>query len=79
MTNQTSSTAFQFFMTLAVDITDGCGLSNKACHELLPKKRCICHLFHSKKHLISCTLLTRWSTLVLAYCVTVTILAQNNF
>ena len=25
-------------MTLAVDITDGCGFSNEECHEFLPKK-----------------------------------------
>ena len=25
-------------MTLPVDITDGCGLSNETCHELWPKK-----------------------------------------
>ena len=36
---QTSPTAFQFlYMTLADDITDGCGLSNEARCELLPKK-----------------------------------------
>ena len=36
---QTSPTAYQFlYMTLAVDITDGHGLSNEAHHELLPKK-----------------------------------------
>ena len=35
----TSSTAFQFlYMTLAMDITDGWGLSNEARRELLPKK-----------------------------------------
>ena len=33
------SYTFQFLiMTLAVDITDGCGLSNKVCCESLPKK-----------------------------------------
>ena len=39
ITNQTSPTAFQFlYMILAVDIiTDGRGLSNEACHELLPR------------------------------------------
>ncbi len=34
----TSLLLFSFFMTLAINITDGCGLSNKACHELMPKK-----------------------------------------
>ena len=37
ITNQTSPTAF-FIMALAVDITDGRGLSKEACHELLLKK-----------------------------------------
>ena len=36
---ETSPTAFQFlYMTLAMDIIDGCGLSNEVCHVLLPKK-----------------------------------------
>ena len=31
--NQISPTAFQFlYMTLAINIIDGCGFSNKACH-----------------------------------------------
>ena len=39
ITNQTSPTAFQFlYTTLAIDITDGHGLSNKARHEFLPKE-----------------------------------------
>ncbi len=39
MIGQTSLTAFQFiYMALAVDITNGCGLSNEARHELLSKK-----------------------------------------
>ena len=37
--NQASPTAFQFlYVTLAVDITDGQGLSNEARRELLLKK-----------------------------------------
>lgn len=37
---ETSSNAFCYlYKTLATDITEGCDLSNKACHELLPKKR----------------------------------------
>ena len=36
--NQTSHTAFQsYYMALAIDITDGRGLSNEACRELLFK------------------------------------------
>ena len=39
MIGQTSLTAYQLvYMTLAIDITDGYGLSNEACHWLLPKK-----------------------------------------
>ena len=34
LVNQISLTAFQFLY-----ITDGHGLNNKACHEILPKKR----------------------------------------
>ena len=52
-------------MTLAVDITDGCGFSNKECHEFLPKKSCICPSLNGKSRLTSSTLLTRWSTSVL--------------
>ena len=29
---------FSFFMTLAVNITDGCVLSNEALYDFLPKK-----------------------------------------
>ena len=37
--DQTSLTSFQSLcMALAIDITDGRGLSNKACRELLLKK-----------------------------------------
>ena len=35
LNNQTSPRFL--YMTLDVDITDGCGLSNEACHELQPK------------------------------------------
>ena len=52
-------------MTLAVDLTDGRGISNETRHELLLKKSCIYHLLHSKWQLSSCTLLTRQSALVL--------------
>ena len=48
-------------MTLAVDITDGHGLSNKVCRELLAKKGKVilyCFSCHNKTN---CTLL-RWST-----------------
>ena len=39
ITNQTSPTAFYFlYMTLAIDITDGRGLSNKVHRKLLLKK-----------------------------------------
>ena len=31
-------------MTLAVDITDGCGLSNEPYRELLPKQRVVLYL-----------------------------------
>ena len=55
-------------MTLAIDITDGCALSNKVCHEYLPEKSCISHSFHSKMCLTSCTLLIRWSVSVLKVC-----------
>ena len=51
-------------MTLAVDITDGRGLSNEALHELLPKKRKVM-LYLQFITRTSCTLLTRWSTSVL--------------
>ena len=35
-------------MALAIDITDGRGLSNEACCEFLPKKS-ICHSVRSKR------------------------------
>ena len=39
ITNQTSHMAFLVSLcTLAIDITDEHGLSNKVCHEFLPKK-----------------------------------------
>ena len=71
-------------MALAIDITDGRGLSNKACRELL---LILAFLFIVNNRLTSCTLLTRWSISVLkvgvtcrfrrrlAYSVTVGILA----
>ena len=49
-------------MTLAVDITDGHSLSNESDHQLLPKKsKVMLYLpsLHSRRHLFSCTLLTR--------------------
>ena len=50
---QTSPTAFQsFYMALAFDIIDGCGLSNEMRHELLPKA--ILYLL-GKRHLSICT------------------------
>ena len=55
-------------MTLAIDITDGCGLSNEVRHEYLPEKSCISHSFHSKMCLTSCTLLIRRSVSVLKVC-----------
>ena len=39
ITNYTRLAAFQFlYMTLAINITDECGLSNEACCELPLKK-----------------------------------------
>ena len=55
-------------MTLAIDITDGCALSNKVRHEYLPEKSCISHSYHSKICLTRCTLLIRWSVSVLKVC-----------
>ena len=56
-------------MTLSVDITDGRGLSNEACHELLTVKEgnavFICRSLYGKRHLTSCILLTRRSTSIL--------------
>ena len=49
------------FMTLAINITDECGLSNKAHHELLvllKKDKVVLFLpfiFSGKSHLTSCT------------------------
>ena len=48
-------------MTLAINITDGRGLSNKA-HRIIC---CVSHSFHSKEHLTSFVLLRRWSASVL--------------
>ena len=50
-------------MTLAIDIMDRHGLSNKADREFLLKEqlKMVCfHSFHSKKCLTSLVLLTRW-------------------
>ena len=33
-----SNKSYCFYITLAIDITDGHGVSNEACHEFLPKK-----------------------------------------
>ena len=55
-------------MTLAGDITDGRGISNKMHREFLPKESKV--MLYSKRHLNSCTLLTRWSALVLKVGVT---------
>ena len=56
-------------MALAIDITDGRGLSNEAHHELLLKKEqgnaVLAFLFTVNSRLTSCTLLTRRSVLVL--------------
>ena len=57
-----------FYMTFAVDITDGCGLSNKVHRWLLAKKSKVmlyCRSLNGKRHLTSCTLLTRQSASVL--------------
>ena len=37
-------------MALAIDIMDGRGLSNKACHERLPKECYISRSFHSRRY-----------------------------
>ena len=56
-------------MTLAINIIDGCDLSNEVCHEETKEEQGnavrINNSFHSKRHLTSCTLLTRQSTSVL--------------
>ena len=78
-------------MTLAIDITDEHGFSNRTCHEFMPKKsNCISRSFHGTRHLTSCSLSTRQSASVLkvgipyrferrlAYSVTIRILAQNQ-
>ena len=56
------------YMALAIDTVDRRGLSNEVRRELLPKKSkvmLICHSLHGESCLTSCTLLTRWSALVL--------------
>ena len=56
-------------MALAIDVTDGRGLSNEARHELLLKKEqgnaVLAFLFAVNNRLTSCTLLTRRSVSVL--------------
>ena len=56
-------------MALAIDITDGRGLSNEARRELLLKKEqgnaVLAFLFEVNNRLTSCTLLTRRSVSVL--------------
>ena len=66
-----SRNSFQFlYMTLAIDITDGHGLSNEVHHEFLPKmNKVLLYLsFISQKYvasLTSSTLLTRRAALFL--------------
>ena len=66
-------------MALAINITDGCGLSNEARRELLLKKEqgnavlafaVLAFIFAVNNHLTSCTLLTRRSVSVLKVGVT---------
>ena len=61
-------------MALAIDITDGRGLSNEARRELLLKKEqgnaVLAFLFAVNNRLTSCTLLTRRSVSVLKVGVT---------
>ena len=56
-------------MALAIDTIDGWGLSNEERRVLLPKKSKVMlyllFIIHGKSRLTSCTLLTRWSALVL--------------
>ena len=55
-------------MALAINITDGCGLSNEARHELLLKEQgnaALAILFAVNSHLPSYTLLTRQSISIL--------------
>ena len=47
MSNQTSPTAFKsLYMALAINITDGCDLSNEAHHALLLKKNKVMLLWY---------------------------------
>ena len=61
-------------MALAIDITDGRGLSNEARYELLLKKEqgnaVLAFLYAVNNHLTSCTSLTRQSVSVLEVGVT---------
>ena len=52
-------------MALAIDITDGRGLSNEVRHELLLKKSKVCFFSTVNSCLTSCTLLTRQSVSIL--------------
>ena len=61
-------------MALAIDITNGRGLSNEAHRQLLLKKKqgnaVLAFLFAVNNRLTSCTLLTRWSVSVLKVAMT---------
>ena len=61
-------------MALAIDITDGRGLSNEARRELLLNKEqgnaVLAFLFAVNSRLTSCTLITKWSVSVLKVGVT---------
>ena len=52
-------------MTLAFDITDGCGLVMKLIVNFCQRRALFAIHFHSKRHFTSCTLLTRWRATVL--------------
>ena len=52
-------------MTLAFDITDGCGLVMKLIVNSCQRRALFAIHFHSKRHFTSCTLLTRWRATVL--------------
>ena len=66
--NQISPTTFQFaYMALAINITDGCGLSNEAYLVTVEEEQgyAVFAIFCSKSPLTSYTLLTIQSTSVL--------------
>ena len=57
-------------MALAIDVMHGCGPSNKMRIQLQPKKTkvhkaILAVSMAAKRHYTQCTLLTRWSALVL--------------